>query len=225
MALLDYLNIRQRPHLRWPVPLPRNPPPNDPRPQSAQSGLPPIPNHRVHAPAPPPRDSAHPTAHVHLPRLQLRHPLDRPLDLRPLWTTYYHQSTSHSGLHYLALVLGCTIAAQIGSPLTDHIYASLTRRSNGTSTPEFRVPLILTSLLLIPAGLLIYGWTAEYCIFWVVPDVGMAVFGCGIVLGMQAMQVYVMDSFGEWTASAVAASQMLRRLAAFGFPILRRGCK
>ena len=50
-------------------------------------------------------------------------------------------------------------------------------------------------------------------------DIGIAVFGCGIILGTQAMQAYVMDAFSKYTASATAASQLLRSIAGFAFPI------
>lgn len=137
-----------------------------------------------------------------------------------LWTSHYHQSVSISGLHYIALAIGYTIAAQVGAPLTDRIWAHLKSKSpTGTTAPEFRVPLMIPGAILIPLGLFWYGWSAEARVFWLVPDIGIGVFGCGIILGTQAMQAYVMDAYPEFTASAVAASQLLRGLAAFGFPI------
>lgn len=36
-----------------------------------------------------------------------------------LWTERYHQSVSVSGLHYIALALGYTLAAQVGARITD----------------------------------------------------------------------------------------------------------
>lgn len=78
---------------------------------------------------------------------------------------------------------------------------------------------MLQGAILIPLGLFWYGWADQAKFFWLVPDIGTAVFGCGIILGTQAMQAYVMDTFPGFTASAVAASQLLRGLAAFVFPI------
>ena len=137
-----------------------------------------------------------------------------------LWTSRYQQSVSISGLHYIAIAIGYTLAAQVGAPLTDQIWAYLKSKSpNGTTAPEFRVPLMIPGAIIIPLGLFWYGWAAEARVFWLVPDVGAGMFGFGIILGTQAMQAYVMDAYPDFTASAVAASQMLRGLAAFGFPI------
>ncbi|KAK4234057.1 hypothetical protein C8A03DRAFT_38187 [Achaetomium macrosporum] len=48
---------------------------------------------------------------------------------------------------------------------------------------------------------------------------GAALFGCGIILNTQAMQVYVMDAYRTYIASASAESQFLRSIAAFAFPL------
>ena len=50
-------------------------------------------------------------------------------------------------------------------------------------------------------------------------DIGAAVFGCGIILSTQAMQQYVMESYRDYVASANAASQFLRSILAFCFPL------
>ena len=124
-----------------------------------------------------------------------------------LWTSRYSQSVSTSGLHYIALAIGYTIVAQVGAPLTDHIWAHLkSKPPSGTTAPEFRVPLMIPGVILIPLGLFWYGWSAEARVFWLVLDIGIGVFGCGIILETLAMQAYVMDAYPEFTASAVAAS-------------------
>jgi len=73
--------------------------------------------------------------------------------------------------------------------------------------------------LIIPIGLFCYGWTAQAKMFWIPPDIGIAIFGCGITVGTQAMQAYVMDSFPTHVASASAASQLSRSITGFAFPL------
>ncbi|RDW74979.1 hypothetical protein BP6252_06121 [Coleophoma cylindrospora] len=136
-----------------------------------------------------------------------------------LWTERYHQPVSVSGLHYLALVIGYTIAAQVGGKVTDRVWAHLQKKAEGHAVPEYRVPLMIPGAVLIPIGLFWYGWAAEARILWIVPDIGIMVFGCGIILGTQAMQAYVLDSYPRYTASAVAGAQLPRGFAAFAFPI------
>ncbi|MCJ1407248.1 hypothetical protein MMC19_001319 [Ptychographa xylographoides] len=136
-----------------------------------------------------------------------------------LWTQRYGQSVQQSGLNYIALAIGNTIAAQIGARITDRVWATLKRKAGGLTLPENRVPMMIPGSLLIPIGLFWYGWTGESRAFWIVTDVGVGIFTCGIILGTQAMQAYVLDSFPKYTSSASAASQFLRSITAFVFPI------
>ncbi|OBT70455.1 hypothetical protein VE03_00258 [Pseudogymnoascus sp. 23342-1-I1] len=136
-----------------------------------------------------------------------------------LWTERYHQSVSVSGLHYIALALGYTIAAQVGARITDRIWQHLKAKADGETKPEYRVPLMIPGALIIPVGLFTYGWTAQARAHWIAPDMGIAIFGCGIIIGTQAMQAYVMDSFRKYVASASAASQLLRSITGFAFPL------
>lgn len=131
----------------------------------------------------------------------------------------YGQSELASGLHYIAFVVGNTVAAQLGGRLMDRVWARLTKRAGGNTTaPEFRVPLMVPGIVLLPLGLLLYGWAAERRWHWIVVDVGIAIFGCGTISNQQAMQAYVTESYLEYVASATAASQFLRYFAGFGFP-------
>ena len=136
-----------------------------------------------------------------------------------LWTSEYRQSVTISGLHYIALCIGYTVAAQGGARITDKVWQHLKHKHGGQTAPEYRVPLMIPGIILIPAGLLWYGWAAENLGPWAVVDVGAGIFGCGIILSTQAMQQYVMESFREHVASATAASQFLRSIFAFCFPL------
>ena len=105
-----------------------------------------------------------------------------------LWIQRYGQTESQSGLHYIALVIGYTIAAQVGGKVMDRLWGYLKTRSGESTAPEYRVPLMVPGAVLIPLGLFLYGWSAERYTHWIVPDVGIGIFGCGIILNTQAMQ-------------------------------------
>lgn len=63
----------------------------------------------------------------------------------------------------------------------------------------------------IPAGTFIYGWTADYSVLWIVPMIGTAFVGLGIVVITAASQLYMMDMFGpQAAASALAATTLIR---------------
>ncbi|KAH7067703.1 major facilitator superfamily domain-containing protein [Paraphoma chrysanthemicola] len=137
-----------------------------------------------------------------------------------LWVKQYGTSVEMSGLHYIAIALGEIAGSQLGAPIMDRYYkkkqASIT---HGQLGPEHRIPLSFPGLIIAPLGLFMYGWAAEYHVHWVVVDLGIFV-GC---FGMQtrgmAMQAYVMDAYADHTSSAMAATQLLRSLFAFLFPL------
>ncbi|OHX00746.1 MFS multidrug transporter, partial [Colletotrichum incanum] len=136
-----------------------------------------------------------------------------------LWITRYGQSEFHSTLHYFAISVGSTIATQAGGRFMDWVFTKQRSRSrNGAATPEFRVPCLVPGSILIPAGLLWYGWAAETAMHWAIVDVGVAVFVCGSFLLAQAMLAYLLDEFTH-AASANAASRMLSNILGFVFPI------
>jgi hypothetical protein len=73
---------------------------------------------------------------------------------------------------------------------------------------------------LAPIGLLIYGWTAFYRTHWIVPDIGAAILGAGLIIAFQCTQAYTTDTYGTlYSASAGATAAFTRTLCGFGFPL------
>lgn len=136
-----------------------------------------------------------------------------------LWIDQYQQTPLISSLHYLAIAIGSTTASQGGGFLTDRIWRWLREKRGGTATPEFRVPLMIPGTVLMPVGLLWYGWSAERQMSWVMVDVGVVVFSVGSFVWAQALQAYLLDEFTQHAASANAASRMLSYCLGFAFPI------
>ncbi|KAL1848659.1 hypothetical protein Plec18170_007969 [Paecilomyces lecythidis] len=136
-----------------------------------------------------------------------------------LWTSQYDESISLSGLHYISICLGEVIGALVTGHMMDAIFARLKKRAKGSVMPEYRVPLMIPYAILAPAGLLIYGWAADAHLHWLVVDVGAAILAFSMTFSGQALQAYIIDCYGNHVSSASAASQFLRSLTAFGFPL------
>ncbi|KAF1823285.1 MFS general substrate transporter [Dissoconium aciculare CBS 342.82] len=136
-----------------------------------------------------------------------------------LFVNNYQESISISGLHYIALAVGEIAGALLCGPLMDRVYAILTSRAGDRSSPELRVPLLLPSLLITPAGFFLYGWAAEYQLIWIVVDVGGALLTMGMQVFSTTLHAYVMDAYPEHVSSASAATQLLSSLLAFAFPL------
>ena len=136
-----------------------------------------------------------------------------------LWIKQYHESVSISGLHYVSICFGEVAGAEIGGPLMDIVYRKLKSRANGVAVPEYRIPIILFGSLLTPLGLVMYGWAAQKHTPWILVDIGVGLLSFGMQVSGTGLQAYVIDSYPDHTSSASAASQFLRSLTAFGFPL------
>ncbi len=136
-----------------------------------------------------------------------------------LWQKVYCEKLGISGLNYLSLTLGYLLGSQICALSVDRIYKSLTQSNNGTGKPEYRIPLLTSSALLVPLGLFWYGWSAQDRLHWIMPNIGIALFACGVIIGVQCTVTYIIDAYSRYTASAIAAITLLRSLLALGFPL------
>lgn len=134
----------------------------------------------------------------------------------------YGQSVGVSTLHYLAMLLGFILSVVLSGKAMDRLYHRLSK--NGTF-PEARMPYLAASGSILPAGLLLYGWTAQYKVFWLAPDVGLFLVGVGILAPLIAIQHYILDCYSKrgFAASAMAGMNVLRFLAGFAFPLCADG--
>ncbi|KAI9041811.1 MFS general substrate transporter [Aspergillus affinis] len=136
-----------------------------------------------------------------------------------VWQGVYDESIGIAGLSYISLGVGFILGAQVGGRLTDAIYVRLQTRNASVGRPEFRIPLMLGGSVLVSTGIFWYGWSVETRRHWIVPNLGVAVFGAGCIVCLQCMQAYIVDSYTRFAASAMAAAVVLRSLAGFGFPL------
>jgi MFS family permease len=136
-----------------------------------------------------------------------------------LWRNQYHEGIGIGSLNYISLGVGFWLGGQITAPLNDVIYRRLKRRNNNIGKPEFRVPLMFLGANLIYIGLFIYGWTAQYRVHWIAPNIGAALFAAGNIIIHQCSQTYLIDCYTRFAASGTAAVVVLRSAAGFGFPL------
>lgn len=137
-----------------------------------------------------------------------------------LWVQQYGFSVELSGLHYLACALGELAGSQLGGPVLDAVSRRFLRRNPGSEIiPESRIPLIVPGSVLSTLGLFVYGWTAQYRVHWIAVDVGVFTLTFGMQLAGLPLQAYVIDAYPEHTSSAMAATQFLKSLTAFLFPL------
>lgn len=134
----------------------------------------------------------------------------------------YGQSLGISGLHYVPQAIGLMIGSQIPAFLNDRIYRALSTRYASPGRPEFRLPLMMLGSLFTPIGLLWYGWSAEAHAPWIVPDLGLVLQSTAGMLAFNSIQLYIVDAYTLYAASAIAAASFLRSLCGFAFPLFER---
>ena len=87
--------------------------------------------------------------------------------------------------------------------------------------PEDRLNLILTvpSSLTLPLGLVMYGWTSEKHLHWILPMIGTGIMGFGSIGILMSVQTYLVDAYTLHAASVTAASAVLRSLLGALLPL------
>jgi hypothetical protein len=85
--------------------------------------------------------------------------------------------------------------------------------------PEARLTLLLPAYCLIPTGLFIYGWTAQYKVQWIVPILATVLIGIGNIAVFMCVSLYLIDAFTFYAASALAANTVIRSVMGAVLPL------
>ena len=108
----------------------------------------------------------------------------------------------------------------ISLTLLGKIYNSAKRGNNNIGLPEFRTYLMMPASTLVPIGLLIYGWTANYHFHPIFPNIGIVIFSSGLIVTYQCIQAYTLDCYPTYAASAIGSLTFLRSVAGLSFPMI-----
>ncbi|GJN89890.1 hypothetical protein Rhopal_002879-T1 [Rhodotorula paludigena] len=130
----------------------------------------------------------------------------------------YGQSIGIASTHFVALAIGFMLASQVGARYLDVLYRQLKAKEGGQGRPEFRLPLILPAAILLPLGLLLYGWGAEKALHWIVPDIGMGLIGFAMICIFQSTTSFILDVYTMHAASALATTIFFRSMCGCFFP-------
>ncbi len=114
----------------------------------------------------------------------------------------------------------CTVGNLFGSfaggYLTDVCVRYSARRNNGKFSPEARLLLLTIPTLIVPTGLLMFGFGAQRKLHWAVLWVGYAFINVVTCVASIAM-TYVMDSYFEVAPEALLMINGMSKIIAWGF--------
>lgn len=133
----------------------------------------------------------------------------------------YGFSSEGAGLSFIAGGIGNILGVVLTGVISDKLIQRKKAR-NEAPQPEDRLNLIITGpcAILLPAGLIIYGWSAYKHIHWIVPMIGTAIMGFGMIGVFMSVQTYLVDSFQAYAASVTAANGVLRSILGAVLPLV-----
>jgi hypothetical protein len=114
------------------------------------------------------------------------------------------------------VAVGNLIGAFIGGHLTDVYVRHWAKTHDGKFSPEARLVLLIPLALIVPAGLLMFGFGAQEGLHWPVLFVGYGFIN--VVTGVAAIAMtYVIDSYFEVAAEALLLVNGMKNVAGFAF--------
>lgn len=126
-------------------------------------------------------------------------------------------------LPYLSMLIGIFIGG-IVSIFMEKKYTIALKANGGKPVPEARLPPMMVGSFIFSIGLFWLGWAGNYPdkVHWIVPTIGAAPIGMGLILIFLPCLNYIIDCYLFFAASALAGNTFLR--SAFGavFPLFAR---
>ncbi|KXX72914.1 Fluconazole resistance protein 1 [Madurella mycetomatis] len=129
----------------------------------------------------------------------------------------YGFSIGETGLAYLGIAAGLLMGNALFGYLADRLLKG--KDHQGGLKPEYRLPLMIPAAFCIPACFFIYGWTTHYRVHWIVPIGATSLLGVGLNMSLMTIQVYLVDAYTLYSASALAAATVFRSLFGAFLPL------
>ncbi|KAI5370154.1 putative major facilitator superfamily, MFS transporter superfamily [Septoria linicola] len=120
-------------------------------------------------------------------------------------------SASITGLMFIPLALGVIMSA-VCSPWVNTHYLKQVEKYNGKPPAEVRLIPMMYSCWFIPVGLFIFAWTSYSRLTWFGPAFGGWFVGFGFIFLYNSANNYLVDTYQQQAASALAAKTFLRSI-------------
>ncbi|PPR07179.1 hypothetical protein CVT26_012609 [Gymnopilus dilepis] len=112
-----------------------------------------------------------------------------------------------TGITFVSIMLGI-LAAMCLIPYQERIYAKVTK--NGTF-PEARLYPMMFGAFVLPAALFLFAFTGAYkWVHWIAVCISGFLFGFAMIIIYISANSYIIDSYSDYAASAMAAKTFVR---------------
>lgn len=122
------------------------------------------------------------------------------------------------GLAFLSLLVGAVSGCALYASYTYRRLVIPMRRGRTLTAEQTFVPAAIIGSVILPVGLLIFGWTSTPA-RWEPPVVFNSLVSCGIFMMLQPYLAYISALFPTRIASAIAGNTLVRCLISGAFPL------
>ncbi|CAM1511189.1 Fc.00g087020.m01.CDS01 [Cosmosporella sp. VM-42] len=132
-----------------------------------------------------------------------------------VYPVYYNMNLGQIGLVFLCILVSCLIGV---AAYTAYLYYWVDPRiaKFGWPVQEARLIPALPAALGPTIGLFLFAWTARASVHWIVPTIGITIYGATVFVVMQCIFVYIPLSYPMYAASLFAANDFFRSALACG---------
>lgn len=132
-----------------------------------------------------------------------------------VYPTDYNMNLGQIGLVFLCIMVSCIIGIAVYASYI-HFWTNRRIRSFGLPVNEaFLIPALPASFG-PTIGLFIFAWTARASIHWIVPTIGITIYGATVFIVMQCIFIYIPLTYPKYAASLFAANDFFRSALACG---------
>ncbi|TQV96559.1 hypothetical protein V2A60_003052 [Cordyceps javanica] len=127
----------------------------------------------------------------------------------------YHMNLGQIGLVFLCILIACLIGV---AAYFCYLYFYMNPRivKFGFGAQEERLVPALGAAFGPTIGLFLFAWTARASVHWIVPTIGITIYGSTVFVVMQCIFVYIPLSYPMYAASLFAANDFFRSALACG---------
>lgn len=132
-----------------------------------------------------------------------------------VYPVYYNMNLGEIGLVFLCVLVSCMIGVGI---YLAYLYFYMDPRiaKRGWPVQEARLVPALPAAIGPTIGLFLFAWTARSSIHWIVPTIGITIYGATVFIVMQCIFLYIPLSYPMYAASLFAANDFFRSALACG---------
>ncbi|EXJ68097.1 uncharacterized protein A1O5_08712 [Cladophialophora psammophila CBS 110553] len=128
----------------------------------------------------------------------------------------YNWSQTNSGLIAVGNAVGYILAVPFTTS-SDRLAAYLTKKNNGIREAEMRLGVLLPAMLIGPAGLIVYGYTAQDNLHWMGYFAGVAMCNWSAYFYFTFTLAYAVDSYTANLSEMLIAMNLGKQAISFGF--------